>query len=44
MEGKSALALATKKGSIVDVDITEAVETANELNQELFSIANEISI
>ncbi|MGO4988508.1 6-phosphofructokinase [Gallicola sp. Sow4_E12] len=44
LEGKSALALATQRGQIVDMDITEAVETTNELNQELYSIANEISI
>ncbi|MDO5649576.1 MAG: 6-phosphofructokinase [Gallicola sp.] len=44
LEGKSALALATQKGRIVDMDITEAVEIKNELNEELYSIANEISI
>ena len=44
LAGKSNLALATRKGQIVEVEIPEAVSMESVLNEELYNIANEISI
>lgn len=44
LEGKSGLALASVKNDIIEVSIPEAVSKENIFNEELFNIANEISI